>query len=169
MNMSSPQADASATRCILAFRMCGEVFGFDISCVREVVEPGSMTRIPQMQPWFLGVMNLRGLAVPAVDLRARLGLGDAEQSLATRLILVDRQTAQGSQLLGVLVDAVLGVREYPENALVPPPRAGGAAPSELLAGVIADDDLYLQLFDDTRLLSVAELCDIGGEVVHARD
>ena len=60
----------------LAFNLENEVFAFDISKVREVLEFTSVTKVPQTPEMMKGVINLRGNVVPVIDMRIKFGMGE---------------------------------------------------------------------------------------------
>jgi purine-binding chemotaxis protein CheW len=60
----------------LAFNLEKEVFAFDISKVREVLEFTSVTKVPQTPEMMKGVINLRGNVVPVIDMRIKFGMGE---------------------------------------------------------------------------------------------
>ena len=126
---------ASPALHMLAFRLGDETVAMDILCVREVLDPGDITRIPQMPDYFLGVINLRGYAVPVIDLRHKLGMGRAAHTPATRIVILDLPGAGELQLMGVFADSVRGVVEVATDQLLPPPSMGAAVPQPYLRGI----------------------------------
>ncbi len=72
----------------LTFVLAGETFAFGIETVREVVEVPSITRIPHVSDYMRGVINLRGTAVPVMDLRCKFGLSSGEITVNSCIIIV---------------------------------------------------------------------------------
>lgn len=142
---------------MLAFRLGTETVAMDIHSVREVLDPGDITRIPQMPDYFLGVINLRGFAVPVIDLRHKLGMGRVESTPSTRIVILDLPGAGELQLMGVLADAVKGVVEMPGADMLPPPSMGSAVPLPYLRGIVRMDGRFLLVLDHERLLTVDEI------------
>lgn len=97
-----------------------------IDAVREILEVSRMTPLPLMPSFVRGVMNLRGAVVPVVDLGARLGLEPTRIGRRTCVVIVDIRLPddQGSQRLGMLVDAVYEVVDTDADELEPVPRLG---------------------------------------------
>ena len=85
--------------------MSNEVFGIDIGLVDNIVRMQRITRVPNVADYIKGVINLRGEIVPIVDLRKKMGLEEAEETRATRIIIV-KMEQYGK--IGYIVD---GVRE----------------------------------------------------------
>jgi len=92
----------------LSFVLGEEEYGIPVLCVREIVGVMPMTRIPNLSPCVVGVINLRGKVVPIVDLRQKLGLPPIVYTRQT-CIVVTRPTP--TSMLGLLVDSVLEVMQ----------------------------------------------------------
>ncbi|WP_406854409.1 chemotaxis protein CheW [Alsobacter sp. KACC 23698] len=86
----------------MTFETNGRSFGIDVSAVREIRGWQQTTPLPNSSDHVLGVINLRGVIVPVIDLRQRLGLGPSTISRSSVVIVV----ANGDRLEGVLADAV---------------------------------------------------------------
>lgn len=125
---------ASPALHMLAFRLGDETVAMDILCVREVLDPGDITRIPQMPDYFLGVINLRGYAVPVIDLRHKLGMGRVAHTPATRIVILDLPGAGELQLMGVFADSVRGVVEGRHRPAASSAVHGGGCSAALSAG-----------------------------------
>lgn len=148
---------ASLALHMLAFRLGDETVAMDIHCVREVLDPGDITRIPQMPDYFLGVINLRGYAVPVIDLRHKLGMGRVVHTPSTRIVILDLPGAGELQLMGVLADSVRGVVEVATDKLLPPPSMGAAVPQPYLRGIVRSDNRFVLVLDHERLLTMDEI------------
>src|SRR5688572_32816993 len=103
------EAASGGTRKVLTFSLGAEVYGVDILCVKEIRGWRPVTRIPQSQASLLGVLNLRGVIVPIVDLRVRFGLPAAEFNAITVTIVLSLDTVDGQREYGFVVDAVQDV------------------------------------------------------------
>src|SRR5204863_3046978 len=100
------QAEASGSPQYLTFVCAGEEYGVEILCVQEIKGWEGVTRVPYTPPYLLGVMNLRGVIVPVIDLRARFGLASKSFDCSTVVIVVRVDVAVGEQTDGLVVDAV---------------------------------------------------------------
>lgn len=80
-----------------------EQYGIDISYVDNIVRMQKVTRVPKTQPYFIGVINLRGEIIPVMSLRNKLDMDDSEVTNTTRIIIIKPETGA---LLGLLVDEV---------------------------------------------------------------
>ena len=108
----------------------------------------------------LGLIDVRGQAVPVMDLRAKLGLPAAPVTEHTRIVVLDVQLGSRTLLLGLLADRVFEVTELDEGTVNPPPEIGVRWRSEYILGigrrgqdiVIVFDLAHLLTSDDVALL-----------------
>jgi len=154
------QGPLAPVRRLLALTLGDERFALDIGVVREVLDFGALTRIPRMPRHVRGVVNLRGAAVPVVDLRTRLGMGTVERTVHARIVIVEApappEAGGGVTLVGALADAVREVIEITAAAVEPPPRMGTPVPVEVLAGIFRHDGRHVLLLDADRLFDDEE-------------
>ena len=80
-----------------------EQYGIDISYIDNIVRLQKITRVPHAQPYFLGIINLRGEVVPVLSLRRKFELPDKEYTNATRILILK---VEGNAKIGILVDEV---------------------------------------------------------------
>ena len=87
----------------IVVRIGSEQYGIDISYVDNIVRMQHITRVPKVAPYLKGVINLRGIVVPVMSLRLKMGLEDDVITKATRIIILKLET-QGT--IGIIVDEV---------------------------------------------------------------
>ena len=87
----------------IVIRIGDEQYGINIGYVDNIVRMQRITRVPKSQPYYVGVINLRGEVVPVMSLRKRFGLEMQEYSGATRIIILK---LEDQSLVGVVVDEV---------------------------------------------------------------
>ena len=87
---------------LISFEIADQEFCIDIRSVREIRGWTQTTRMPHTPPYVLGVINLRGLVMPVLDLRSRLGLGETKTSSRHVFVVVQN----GDCVIGLMVDAV---------------------------------------------------------------
>ena len=144
---------AIALREFLAFRLGAEEYGIDILCVQEIRSYERPTRIAGTPECVKGVINLRGVIVPIVDLRLKLQLQAAPYDAFTVVIVLQL----GQRLVGVVVDAVSDVISLqPEQLRTAPPLRAGLAAEHLLA-IGAVDERMLILVDIEKLMGSADI------------
>ncbi|MDY6852576.1 MAG: chemotaxis protein CheW, partial [Thermodesulfobacteriota bacterium] len=90
----------------LTFTLAEELFALNISSVKEVLEHTKITKVPRTPEYMCGVINLRGHAVPIVDLRLKFGMEKGDLTVNTCLIIVEVGQEGESVALGALVDSV---------------------------------------------------------------
>lgn len=102
----------------LTFHVNGEDYGLDIGHVIEIVGVQKITDVPDLPDYLKGVVNMRGLVIPVMDVRLRFGMPERASDERTCLIFVriDNDT------VGLLVDRVNDVAEIPAAKIEPPPR-----------------------------------------------
>src|SRR4051812_11156988 len=95
----------------LTFTLADELFAVPIESIREVIEFHGITHIPLAPPVVPGVLNLRGVVIPIVDLSVRFGRAPTPVGRRTCVIVVEMQFEEGVLPIGVIVDSVSEARE----------------------------------------------------------
>ena len=145
----------------MTFQVGTEEYGLDISAITEVVRPLKITSLPQMPDFIEGVINLRGMIIPVVDLRNRFELkADAADRRKVRMIIT-RGAVQGGSggaagLLGLVVDSVNEVLHLPLRDIDPAPEAARGRNADFIRGMGKVGDRLIILLDITRILSQQE-------------
>jgi purine-binding chemotaxis protein CheW len=111
-------------------------FAIDIMSVREIRGWSASTHLPHAPSHVLGMVNLRGVVLPVVDLGARLGLGDRQPNAASVVIVAEVE----DRMVGLLVDGVSDILTPTEGAIQPTPNVGAPEVGEFVRGVITTDD-----------------------------
>ena len=141
----------------LTFMLGEEVFALDIASVREVLEITDITKVPRMPDFMQGVINLRGHAVPVVDMRIKFGMAEGERTVDTCIIITEVDTGEEATLMGALVDSVREVLELPGETLESPPKMGLAVDSSFIKGMGKQNDSFVMILDIDRILSARDL------------
>lgn len=137
----------------LAFTLGAEEYGIDILKVQEIRGYDIVTKIANAPPFIKGVINLRGIIVPIVDMRIKFNLGKVEYDQFTVVIIlnvVDR-------IVGMVVDGVSDVLTLPPEQIRPAPEFGSAFDTEYLTGLGAVDERMLILVDIEKLMTSADM------------
>jgi len=141
----------------LTFVCAGEEYGVDILRVQEIKGWDGVTRVPYAPSYLLGVMNLRGVIVPVIDLRTRFDLERRAADSSTVVIVVRVHGARGEKTAGIVVDAVSDVHSIPKDALKPTPDLGGGASGACVCGLATVAGKMVMLLDiDTLVASCIE-------------
>ena len=150
----------------LTFMLGDEMFAIGILSIREIIEYGFVTDVPMTPPFIRGVLNLRGAVVPVVDLARRFGRPAQENTKRTCIVIVEIESANGSQQMGVVVDAVSEVLEIPASEIEPPPEFGARIRNDFIKNMGKIDGKFVVILDLNRVLSVEEVA-IVTNVAHA--
>lgn len=134
----------------LAFRVGGEEYGVDIHKVQELRSYEAPTRIAGAPDYIRGVVNLRGLIVPVIDLRLRMGLGHASYTAFTVVIVLNL----GGRLVGAVVDSVSDVVALESDQVKPAPDLPA---SQHVTGIATLDDRMVLLVEIEQLLGAGEM------------
>jgi len=137
----------------LAFRLGKEEYGLNILRVQEIRGYDSVTRIANAPDFIKGVVNLRGIIVPIVDMRLKFNLGTATYDQFTVVIILN----VGGSVVGMVVDGVSDVITLSPEQVKPAPEMGSALNTDYLIGLGTLDERMLILVDIERLMSSAEM------------
>lgn len=152
--MSAVMKDSAADlRQYLTFRLGGEEYGVGILTVKEIRGWSGVTPIPHSPPWMLGMLNLRGMVVPVIDLRVRFGLQRADFDEFTVVIVL----AVGERVAGIVVDAVSDVISLAASDVKPAPSLGQHTDTSHILGFCTEQERMRILVDVERLLAGADL------------
>jgi purine-binding chemotaxis protein CheW len=134
-------------RQIITFNIGDLHLGADIMAIREIRAWSATTPIPHSPDYLCGVVNLRGSVVPVVDLSKRLGFGRTEPSERHVIIVIEI----GSELRGIIVDAVNDIATIEDDHLQPQPDLGEEAGAKMVEGVIMIDERMVIILTLDRL------------------
>jgi purine-binding chemotaxis protein CheW len=144
---------AARPREYLTFRLGEEEYGIDILKVQEIRGYEQPTRIANAPSFIKGVVNLRGVIVPIVDLRLKFNLGSAEYNDFTVVIILNL----GARVVGIVVDSVSDVMELAPEQIRPAPEVGAAVEADFITGLGTLNDRMLILIEIERLMSAADM------------
>lgn len=137
----------------LTFLCAGEEYGVAILCVQEIKGWEGVTRVPHTPDYLLGVMNLRGVIVPVIDLRTRFGLEPRSPDGSTVVIVVRVHTERGEKTAGVVVDAVSEVYSVAAQNIKPTPSLGTSIDHACVHSLASVGDKMVMLLDIDRLVT----------------
>lgn len=146
----------------LTFHLGEEIFALDIGSVREIIDDKNFTKIPRTPEFMRGVINLRGHAVPVVDLRLKFGMSKTELSVNTCAIITDIPVGDGSVQIGALADSVEEVVEIKPEDIDSAPSMGTAIDSAFIKGMGKRDKRFIIILDEEHFLSDVEFNVPGG-------
>lgn len=145
----------------LTFILNGEEFGIDILFVQELRVWSSVTELPNKPEYIKGVINLRGVIIPIIDLRQRFGLAPLPYNEQTVTIILRNPDSKNPMVVGIVVDAVSEVYKLPSSNIRKPPAFGQQIDSCFLEGLGSVDDKLIILLNSTALLDQNELYQVN--------
>jgi purine-binding chemotaxis protein CheW len=142
---------------LVTFVVGTEEFAVPILSVQEINRMMQITRVPQSPAFVEGVINLRGKIIPVVDLRRRFGLAQAQESVDSRIVVVE----VAGRVIGFTVDRVNEVLRIPTSIVEPAPAMVTGLDTDYVQGVGKLDDRLLILLDLVRLFEGEDLDPTG--------
>ncbi len=145
----------------LTFRLGGEEYGIDILRVQEIRSYEPPTRIANAPSFIKGVVNLRGVIVPIIDLRLKLGCETAEYNTFTVVVVLNVR----GRVVGAVVDSVSDVLALSKDHIKPAPELSSSVDSSFITGIGSiktgqgekDPERMLILMDIEGLMSSADM------------
>lgn len=150
-NMESTGVAASGE--YLTFTLGAEEYGMDILKVQEIRGYDAVTKIANSPPFIKGVINLRGVIVPIVDLRIKFRLGEPTYDQFTVVIILNI----GKRVMGIVVDGVSDVIQLNSDNLRPAPEFGSILDTRYILGLGTVDERMIIIVDIEKLMSSQEM------------
>ena len=150
--VSTPTANAGPLE-FLAFTLGDEEYGIDIQKVQELRGYDAVTRLANSADYIKGVVNLRGVIVPIIDMRIKLQLGTPVYDQFTVVIIIN----VAGRVVGMVVDSVSDVITLTREQIKATPEMGTTVASDYLIGLGVVDQRMLILMDIDRMLSSADV------------
>ena len=139
-----------------------EVFAIPVEAVLEILDMKPTCRLPDAPAYVDGLIDVRGRAVPVIDLRTKLGLRPKETTENTRILVLEITAAGRNLVLGLIADKVFEVAAFGAGQIEPAPDIGIAWNSEYILGVARREAGFVIIFDLARLFSEADVARISG-------
>ena len=147
---ASADANTSSSQ-FISFAIGDDQYGVDIMAVREIKGWTAITHLPRQPDYVRGVLNLRGVIVPIVDLRCRFSQGLTEAT-PLHIVIIVQIAAKG---VGLLADRVLDIVSLDASEIKPVPRVAQAQRLNFLSGLATVEGAMIALIDLSNLLTVA--------------
>jgi len=138
---------------VIVFQLDEEEYAVSVQQVGSIERIQPITRVPQTEAFVKGVINLRGVITPVIDIRIRFGLEEKEYTESSRIIIVYLDDME----VGLIVDSANDVIDIPENAIDPAPEIIGSIDTDYIEGVAKMDDRLLILLDLEKVLTPGEI------------
>ena len=135
---------------VIVFQLENEEYGIPVQQVRSIEKVQHITRVPRTASFIKGVINLRGVITPIIDLRIRLGLAELSVNESTRIIIVSNEDMD----VGFIVDAANDVIDLGEDTIEPAPDVVGYVQAEYIKGVAKLEKRLIVMIDLEEVLKV---------------
>jgi len=139
------------------FTLGAQSFGVNILEMREIIRPLDITKVPRAPSFMEGVINLRGLVIPIISLRARFGMPLKAFDKETRIINMEIDGV----VVGFIVDSIGHVQRFPLDAIEPTPAVAASVDSEYIEGICRAEDKLFIILDVGKLVSIEALRDFA--------
>jgi len=149
--------ETTETAQYLTFKLADEIFAINVIQVREVLDLSTITKVPGTPDFMRGVINVRGSVVPVMDLRLKFGLTRTENSLDTRIVVMELSLEGEITVIGTLADSVNEVIDLETAQIEPPPKIGMRWKTEFLKGIGKRNDMFIIILDIDRVFSSDEI------------
>lgn len=141
----------------ITFKLGDELFAINVAQVREVLELSQITRVPTAPDYMRGVVNVRGKAIPVVDLRLKFGLPSVPDTANSRIVVMDLELDGETTVVGGIADSVHEVIELEAGQISPPPRIAMRWRTELIHGMGRRGDDFIIILNIDRVFLTEEL------------
>lgn len=152
-NVKNTFTEVHGTMQLVSFTLAKELYGIEITKVREIILIADITRIPETPDFLKGLINLRSTVIPVIDLRVRFGLPEGELTDESRIMVLQ---ACG-KTIGIVVDAVSEVLRVKQDQISAPPPTVAGLGREYLSGLVKLDEKLLILLDIDKIFGEEEL------------
>ena len=141
----------------ITFKLGDESFAVHVSQVREVLDLSQITKVPTAPAYMRGVVNVRGNAIPVIDLRLKFGLPKTADTVCTRILVLELDLGGEPTVLGGIADSVHEVIELDPAQINPPPKIAMRWKSEFIQGMGRRGDEFLIILDIAAVFSASEI------------
>lgn len=138
---------------LIVFQLKDKEYAIPVHHVRSIEKVQHITRVPSSSPFVKGVINLRGVVTPIIDLRLRFAMEEIAYSDHTRVIIVSLDDME----VGLIVDAANDVIDVPTTSIEPQPEVVGAEEASFISGVVKLERRLMILLDLNRVLNPEEV------------
>ena len=147
------QTTGSDNRELLTFTLGSEEYGIDILKVQEIRGYDAVTTIANSPEFIKGVINLRGIIVPIVDMRIKFNLGNVTYNELTVVIILNI----ANRVVGMVVDGVSDVIALTAEQIKAAPEFSGAMDTQYITGLGTVDDRMIIIVDIEKLMSSGDM------------
>lgn len=140
---------------VIVFELSNKEYAIEIDVVQGIERVMAITRVPRTPSYVKGVINLRGVVTPVIDLRERFELERKELGDETRVIIVSLESYD----VGLIVDTANDIVDVPVKSIESQPEVVGSVASDFIAGIAKVDQRLLVMLDLARVLEPIDRVD----------
>lgn len=133
---------------LIVFQLVDKEYAIPVDQVRSIEKLEHITRVPRTPSYVKGVINLRGVVTPIIDLRSRFDITSSEPTESTRVIIVGLEDKE----VGLIVDAANDVLDVEREMIEPSPEVVGVVEAEYIGGVVKQNKRLLILLHLDKIL-----------------
>ncbi|MBE7184354.1 MAG: chemotaxis protein CheW [Methylobacterium mesophilicum] len=137
----------------VTMRLGDEIFAVEAERVREILEIGTVTSVPNAPDFVGGLINVRGTVVPLADLRVSFGMPRPPHDEDTRIVVMEIEIDGEKTVAGVLADKVHDVTDLDAESMEPAPRIGMRWPQGFVRGIAKRDGRFIIIPDINRIFA----------------
>ena len=141
----------------LTFHLAGEEYAVGILKVKEIIEYGTLTIVPQTPAAVRGVINLRGNVVPVVDLALKFGMPQSPLTNRTCIVIVEVDLDGEQSVIGIIADSVSQVIDLPAANILPAPAFGTKVKVDFLHGMGKAGEKFVLVLDIDKVLATEDV------------
>ena len=141
------------TESVLTFTLDVDTFGLPVEAVAEIIDPLAVTPVPHTSSFAPGLVNVRGVVAPLVDLRARLSLPPGGGGPDARMLVLNVMLDGEEAKVVALADSVDTIAFVPDDAVEPVPDLGTNWPRDFVRGVMKRPEDIIALLDVDRIFA----------------
>ena len=143
---------ANSSEQYVTFLINNETYGIEVLRVKEIVGMTTITTVPNSEKYLKGVINLRGIVVPVIDLRLKFNLPEKEYDSFTVILIIEHKDS----LVGVIVDSVSDVISSP-GQLQDVPNFNVSLDRDIIKGVLNKENNLIIVLNPDIMLSVKDM------------
>lgn len=136
---------------VIVFQLKDEEYAIEVDYIQSIERMQPVTRIPRTFPFVTGVMNLRGVITPIINLRKRFGIEEKPFDEATRILVISKEDLE----IGFIVDGANDVIDIPVEKIEPTPEVIGGVEAEYLRGVVKLDKRLFTLLNLEKVIQAS--------------
>jgi len=141
----------------LTFALADDEYAISVLRVKEIIRHDTVTQVPATPAWVRGVVNLRGGAVPVVDLAVKFGMTERPVTPRTCIVVVETLLNGKETVMGLMADSVSQVLDIPASEIQAPPSFGTRVRVDYLKGMGRSGTKFVLMLDVDKVLSTDEL------------